>query len=436
MDRSKDLLLADKSPYLYQRILKFSRSKSPNNPAKWYLIKAFDGTEDNLNPLKRLVTAHKFQKYERERALFFFNALDEKGIDLVSDEELLGAYLMVARYLGCRIREIENWKHKSHNRYRILSEMVRFLYAQYAVPAFMDSAFYDKNPLFAQWFIHFAQGGSVRKVPKCPIKMTAKMAHQFMHTPPQYSVTEALRYAQVINMGGNERLVRTILATRLGQSFENDDFWETVIRFFIQNPMLEQSRIQPIVDYIQSVKFENRVDVNPLNYNQIIRVAPALPNYSMKGRTVSALLSAVDAWHRELHHITAPKNTKEPLFWQAAPIRNFKHREGTSDENAKNFRIEQLITSPALLKEGHTMHHCVYSYTHACVLGRTSIWSMTLQEGFGEKNNLLTLEVSMPTNTIVQIRGKYNRLPSDVEMKVIDRWIVKEGLTISKWVRF
>jgi hypothetical protein len=88
------------------------------------------------------------------------------------------------------------------------------------------------------------------------------------------------------------------------------------------------------------------------------------------------------------------------------------------------------------LKEGRVMHHCVYTYTHACVLGKTAIWSMTLQEGKGDKSNLLTLEVSISTNTIVQIRGKCNRMPTDVEMKVINRWADKEGLGISKWVRY
>ena len=434
MDRSNKLLIADNYQRLYNQILQFSRSKAPNNAFKWLLIEAFEGKEDNANTLKRLVAEHKFQTYERHRALFFFNALDEKGIDVLAEDDLTRGYLMVARYLGCRLRDVQDWKPKSHNRYRQFSELVRFLFARYPIPAFLDSAFFDKNPLYAQWFIHLAKGGSVRKLPHCPIKMTVKMAHQFMHTPPQYSVTEALRYAQVINMGGNERLVRTLLATRLGQYFEHDEFWETVIRFFIQNPMLEQSRIQPIVDYIQNVKFENRPDVHLMDFNQVVINEPAMPHFNMKGRTVSALLSAVDAWHRAMYTETHRKGAKEPLFWKAASIRNFKHREGTSDESAKIFTIEQIITSPALLKEGRTMNHCVYSYTHACVLGRTSIWSMTLQEGFSNKNNLLTIELSMPSNTIVQVRGRYNRLPSEVEMKVINRWVDKEGLTVSKWV--
>ena len=59
---------------------------------------------------------------------------------------------------------------------------------------------------------------------------------------------------------------------------------------------------------------------------------------------------------------------------------------------------------------------------------------MTLQEGFSNKNNLLTIELSMQSNTIVQVRGRYNRLPSEVELKVINRWADKEGLTVSKWV--
>ncbi len=407
----------------------------PNNASKWALVAAFDGKNGNEDDtLKKIVTEHKFQTYERHRALFFFNDLHEKGIDLYADDELLRGYVMVARYLGCRLRDVKDWKPKSYNRNRIFSELVRHLFGQFPIPTFMDSAFFHSNPLYAKWFIHLAQGGSVRKLPQCPVKMTAKMAHLFIQTPPKYSVTEALRYAQVINMGGNERLVRTLLGTRLGQYFENDEFWETVIRFFIQNPMLEHSHIQPIVDYIQHVKFERRTMWNPHNYNEIIEMEPALPHYTMKGRTVVSVLAAVDAWHRDLYMSTGSKTKKEPLFWKAAPIRNFRHREGANDDTCKMYEIEQLVTSPALLREGRMMHHCVYTYTHACILGRTSIWSMTVQEGNSSKSNLLTIELSMPNNTIVQVRGKYNKLPSEMEMKVVNRWADKEGLTISRWV--
>lgn len=435
MDSSVCLLQAGDKQYLYNQLVKKSRSKSPNNSFKWYLIEQFDGKESTTGgTVKRTLAEHKFQTYERHRALYFFNDLHEKGIDLFSEEELTRAYIMVSRYLGCRLREVQIWKPKSHNRYRQFSELIRHLFARYVVPTFMDSAFFDKNPLYAQWFIHLAQGGGVRKLHNCPVKMTAKMAHQFMFTPPQYNVTEALRYAQIMNMGGNERLVKTLLATRLGQYFEYDDFWVTVIRFFIQNPMLEQSRIQPIVDYIQHVKFEESIDVHPLNYNQIVTLPPEMPHFSMKGRSVNALLAAVGAWHRALRHVTVRKGNKEPLFWKAVPVRNFKYREGANDDTAKFYEIEQLVTSPALLKEGRQMHHCVYSYTHACVAGRVSIWSMTIREGHGIKSNLLTIEVNMPSNAIVQVRGKFNRIASESEMKVIDRWAVKEGLSISKWV--
>jgi PcfJ-like protein len=433
--KSVNLLQTDNYQYLYNQIIKASRSKMPNNTSKWALVSAFDGKnslEDST--LKKIVISHNFQTYERHRALFFFNELDEKGIDLYADDDLLRGYVMVARYLGCRVRDIGDWKPKSYNRYRIFSELVRHLFAHFTIPAFMDSAFFDMNPLYARWFIHLAQGGSVRKLPNSPVKLTSKMAHQFVHTPSQYSVTEALRYAQVINMGGNEHLVRTILGTRLGQYFENEGFWETVIRFFIQNPMLEHSHIQPIVDYIQHVKFERRTVWNPHNYNELIELEPALPHFTMKGRTVASVLAAVEAWHRAMYTTNGTKTKKEPLFWKPVGIKNFRYREGANDDNHKMYQIEQLVTSPALLHEGRMMHHCVYTYTHACVLGRTSIWSMTLQDGNESKAHLLTIEVSMQSNIIVQIRGKYNRLPTEMELKVVNRWANQERLAISRWV--
>jgi hypothetical protein len=458
MNRSEILLRDAEDQSWYAQIMGLKQSKTSYNRDKWALVQAFNGKTEaykplkgidldyylkhNIlhalsfnSPLKGIVNAMNFQAYQRHRALLFFNTLDEKGIDYTSDEALMRGYVMVTKYLAYRLRELKDWKPKSHNRYRVFSELVRHLFAKYPIPAFMDSAFMEKNAVYALWFIHLAQGRSVRKLPKCPIQWTTKIAHQFLQTPPQYSVTEALRFAQVTNMGGNERLVCALLPTRLGQSFEHDDFWQTVIRFFIQNPMLEHSHIQPIIDYIYNIKFENRMDVDPLNLNQQVMIAPEQPHFSMKGRTVAALLRAVVDWHRILNRTTSRRGFKEVEFWKPAPFYNFKHREGANDDNFKLYEITQLVTSAALHNEGRKLGHCVYSYTRACVQGRTSIWAMTVRDETDIVTPLLTIELSMPSNTIVQVRGKHNRIATESEMKVVNRWATKEGFAISKWVQ-
>jgi PcfJ-like protein len=403
------------------------------------LIEALYGDEATVYghyaTLRGLVQAHRLLPYERTRLLSFLKRLDDKKTDLLGGEtELVQGVVMVSRYLPEAIRRIVDWKPQSHNRFRTFSDMVRFLFARYPVPLFMDSAFFDTDSLFAQWFIHLAQGGSVRKLPYCPINMTTKMAHHFMQAPPQYSVKEALRYGQILALGGNERLVKAVLASRLGQHFDQSDFWETVIRFFIQNPMLDLCHVQPIVDYVQNIKFESLMVINPNNLNEWIEAPPEQPHFSMKGRTAFALLRLVDAWHKSLAQTHTKLGKVEVKVWKPVAISNFYHVEGTSDDNRKFYTIEQLLTSPALIAEGRKMLHCVYSYLNACVSGRTSIWTMTFSENPAEKNKVLTLEVTNQIKEVVQVRGKCNRLPTALELKVVERWAAKEGLKISKWV--
>jgi len=58
------------------------------------------------------------------------------------------------------------------------------------------------------------------------------MAHCFCEAPAHLSISQALRWAQVLGYDGSEALAEAICATRLGQCFENESFWSTVVPFF------------------------------------------------------------------------------------------------------------------------------------------------------------------------------------------------------------
>ena len=44
----------------------------------------------------------------------------------------------------------------------------------------------------------------------------------------------------------------------LGQEFGHEDFWLTVLRFFIANPVLDRRHVGPIVDFLQYQKYKGR----------------------------------------------------------------------------------------------------------------------------------------------------------------------------------
>lgn len=406
---------------------------------KTLLIKAlYDdpaGLPPNFLSLRLYVYDFKMLPFEKGRLVRLMQQLDNsRGKILLKDDTVVKGLILIALNMPKAIRRVETWQPKSHNPHRLFGELLRHLFAQYPVPTFLDSAFLETDPLYADWFIHLGQGGSVRQLPQCPIQMTAKMMHWFMQTPPQYSVPEALRYAQIRAMGGSERLIKSVLGSKLGQSYDHDDFWETVIRFFVQNPMMALKHVQPIVDYIHHVKFTEQIAYGA-DYNSVT-MPPEQPHFTMKGRTVLALLRVVEDWHRTMGAYWKKGKEMEPKTWQPAMFKNFQHEEGGVHDTRKTYFIRQVTSSMELRHESRVMKHCVYSYTIDCLSGRTSIWTLSLADTDGFPDKLLTIEVSNPTKSIMQIRGKLNRLPTLIEMKIIERWASVEGLAVYKWARY
>ncbi|MEO0730822.1 MAG: hypothetical protein AAFY64_10610, partial [Pseudomonadota bacterium] len=132
-------------------------------------------------------------------------------------------------------RSIGDWRPRSHNDRRRFGSLARHLLCAYDVPRFMDEAWLRRDPgswRFRDWFVHIGQGHNIRTA-STPIPLTKKMAHAFLKAPDDYGIEQALRYGQVTSLGGDRRLCDAVLGTKLGQSFENDDFWASVLRWFI-----------------------------------------------------------------------------------------------------------------------------------------------------------------------------------------------------------
>lgn len=369
---------------------------------------------------------NKWLASDTKKAFFhlIIEIAQQKSKKLLQDLESLEVLLEVAKVYKKRIRNLKDWKCKSHNQAKQIGELLRFLFANYQVPSFMDQAFYTGHSDHIRWFLHMGKGGNIRTAQKLPLKISKKMAHYFMQAPSNYTITEALRYGQIRSLGGNERLVRYINATRLGQRFSCEAFWITVIHFFINNPMLDPVQIHPIVDYIQFMKY----GPNLADAELVGNVAPEKPNFSMKGRTVGALLRDVEQWHTDLK-----KQQMRVGPWVPVPIEDFWHEEG-AEHHRKVYQITQLKNTASLRSEGRAMKHCVASYAYSCRNGQCSIWSLTVKhEHQFEPTRLVTIELNRQ-KTIVQVRGKYNAMPTPKALEIISKWQRKAGLRMSKWV--
>jgi hypothetical protein len=210
---------------------------------------------------------------------------------------MLGALASLATHHTAWIRPLEDWRPSTKNMNRQFASLVRHLLAEYPVPAFMDSVWF-KRSRSQNWFIHVGRGHSIRTAERPLIPLTRRMAHELMQAPTHYTIEHAFRWAQVHALGGNPRVAEGVSATRLGSHFRDDDFWSTVVRFFVANPMLDTGQYGPIVDYIHHQKYAT-VDIF-VRPGVVEREPPPHPGFSMRGRSPDLLLVQVNAWHRRL----------------------------------------------------------------------------------------------------------------------------------------
>ena len=340
--------------------------------------------------------------------------------------------LALSAHGGRWLRAPEDWTPRTHNAYWQFHALARHLTARYDVPVFMNSAWLEgltaRGVVHQRWFLDVGQGKNIRSAQGLPIPLTKKQAHLYLQAPRDFDVLSAFRWAQVVELGGDDRLVRSILRTRVGTDFTRDEFWLTVFRWLVEQPMLDAVHHGPILDYLHYQKFVP-VALNPrAGEPGQPRMIAAQPHLTMKGRSPQTLLAAVAEWHRRLGR----ERTERPIQWAACGLPPFRYEEGT-DAARTVYEITELVSSRALDEEGRAMNHCVGSYARSCATGRVAIWSLRLTDGV-EQQRLLTLEVQLESRTIVQARQRHNGLPTHKELAILRRWADAGGPVLSKWL--
>ena len=402
----KDRNLKEILPKIYNQEL---RSEKLQNPVLRAISVAFEGSIAPTVFLKLLLY------------------LDENS-DLLKEATHIQGIAALANHHESWIRSPEKWKVRKHNRGRQFSELARHLLAAYEVPLFMDSVWSNGNVTHQNWFKHIGTGQNIRTASDIPIPLTKKMAHHFLKAPKHYTIEEALRWGQVHALGGDKYLADALRGTRLTETFSNDGFWLNVIRFFIANPMLDVSHVHPIIDYIWHQKYENqRVFIERGVAREI---GPAQPNFSMRRRTPETLLRQVEAWHGELGR----EVKSGELEWIRSGIGEFHTLEGSEAlRNMKFWSIRELLSSDELIDESRALRHCVSTYARSCHTGRSSIWSMEIEDENGRRK-ILTIEVAPDAKVIRQVRGKQNRSATPKEKVLLGQWAEQEGLRLAGYI--
>ncbi len=375
-----------------------------------------------------LNTFNKFQKIERttigKNFLDLLCFLKEKrATEIIENDDLLLGLFMMAKKMGSAVRPLNAWKRKSHNTHKQFRSLLEHLFIKYKVPECFYGIWEIGNlnqtaEKHIDWCIQLTNGASVRALANFPVKVTPKIAHYFVNSPDYVSVNEAIRYAQVMACGGDEYLAWYINQSYLGRNgFNQEEFWETVIAFFARTPMFDAENVPNLVDYLEAQHHQNR-------------------DFSMKGRTINALLRQSEEWHAELAQRRKANSLKKNIIWEKCNINTFVKEEGAFEHNNyKKFVLRELLSSNELQKEGSAMNHCVASYAYKCEKRTTAIFTLEQIAYWGELcEKMVTIEINLNTKEVVQIKGKYNRQPTQRESNIVQMWIDENNLRKSRWI--
>jgi PcfJ-like protein len=324
------------------------------------------------------------------------------------------------------VRPIETWSPRGKGRDSVFRSLCEHLTSKYPTPPFLWSAFDDAENAerLVPLVVHVAQGGSLFQFCKnggLPFALTRAQCAEFMQSEAAFDVLSALRRVQVKTEGGDRRLFevwRRLPTTRTLQTPALEAFGITVLRFLARNPFLNQAQIAPLCDYVYH---RNRRE----------------PGFAMQGRTANALLRDMAAWHQELNTVRAEAKYTPVAFERSGFKSHRVEREAQGPVGKKGYSgqpqiwsITEILHSTDLQAEGRALHHCVSSYRWQIEAKQTSIWSLSATDEGMNTEKLATLEVNNRLSAVVQARGRYNRLTTAQEDKVVIAWALKNGLSV------
>jgi len=252
------------------------------------------------------------------------------------------------------------------------------------------------NIAYIPWYIAVAQGGSLFK--SCTKgTLSKKETHAFIHAPKNNTIKQNIWWARAYcESNDNIGVASRIAQSKLIEHEINNEFWISVMRFFVRFPTT-LNEMNDLIDYFRHTYQENQ-------------------NYSLKGRSLDAVRRSCEEWHRFL-------NKQQSIGggnWPGSEVEDWSCVTG-KDQYKIIWKMTQIKTGNDLLKEGQKMRHCVASYKRDCMEGKCSIWSLTSKDATGNYKHNLTIELRS-NNEVTQVRGLANRPSRPDEDAVLNKW--------------
>lgn len=369
--------------------------KSDNKPTR------YKGTIETM--LLEFFGKTSKKKYIWKRATFkrlLIHAYNQKCYGLLRDYKSVEVLHNISSFGNQMVRNIESWERKGFDKEEQLRSLIRYSFAIYETPVFLENTFFEFDKKFMLWYLQLGKGKSVKDLTQMPIHLTSKMAHEFKNALNIFKPNEALRFAQALGFGASLKTAKVIGFSKLSNINESEEkFWETVVHFFAKETIVNAKDLDKILEFLM------------FKYRENIK-------FSMKNRTQRALIFQALEWEKNVYKT----EIGEILYWETSGITPLYLEKS---ENGKKvvYKTVELLNSFALFDEGNAMHHCVAEYDKDCKEGVSTIFS--LQRVYEDKliERLATIEVGLSEKKIIEAKAKFNEEPSERSLQMIDLWV-------------
>lgn len=385
-------------------------------------------------------TITRFKSKDQEKynnACHILKTVVKKATTFLDLHDNVKAIDSIVEIYDDRVRDVDAWKPRRNSAHTVLYDLLRHLFTNYKTPEFLVHGFVTGHLESVWLFSHIGLGKSLKAFPFVPnFLITNKCYPHLLTTPTECTFNEAYRRAQLLSLGGDDQLFFQLMGSAFGGITNSnkydktqEDFWVSVMKFFIEHTMIDPEKISEIIDYIIDQKYT--VKRRMVEGGKMIAEVDQ-PNFTMKGRTPMSLINHSDDWHTFVR--INGKRLKDHVGWEKAEIADMKFKNGEWD-----YRIIQLHSARALVDEGNVMKHCVGSYANSCANGRCAIFSFrasNLSKNIYSKSEI-TLEIRTENKQkiLTQAKAVRNTQPTTYYMGLVKKWCDANEIKISQYIK-
>ncbi len=319
------------------------------------------------------------------------------------------AIVRLAGYADRFVRPLSTWQPPRRQPDRVWRSLVQHTVQRFAMPAAWNVAFIDDvcDDAIVDAVVAVGNGHSWRTVP-LPTFVSRAVAHALGTVDVvSASATSLIRDAQARALGLSPAHRGVVCSHEgLDDFLHDEDGVEAVFAFLARHPQIAADDVKLVCEAIAGCE-------------------GSLP--SMKGRTDRSLIALCiemigDAKQRAAGRLDVGAFLPSTIAGGDYVLRDDKSYEQPT------FLIAPIGNGSELVEEGIAMRHCVGTYAERARRGEVIIFGVGVAVGGSPAKRALTIEVRPATRSIIQVRGKGNRQPSDIERGIVRCWAQEQGL--------